>query len=72
MKTVESYLVNGFHFEIICQRTIPHEEYAVKCTSEAMPDIEYWIDEPEDRFETLSGCRYAILLYLEHMYMSQK
>jgi hypothetical protein len=70
MKVVESYLINGFRFKIICQRTIPHEEYVVKCTSEDRPDIEHLL-YPESRFETLSGCRSAILLYLEYIYLER-
>lgn len=60
----ERYKIAGYTFEIIPQKVnFDRVELAVRVTPEGYES--FWIKEPEARFETLGGARYAILDFLE-------
>lgn len=52
----------GYRFEIVAQR---EDAFAVRVRPEGAES--FWLKEPESRYETAAGARYAILLFLESL-----
>lgn len=59
----EDFHIGPFHYEIVSQGS-RREEYAVRVLNEH-GEME-WLKDPEPRFETYGGARYAILMDAEN------